>query len=96
MVTFTSDYYSKSAEITITVTPISLEDATVTVSNLTYNDNPQEPTVTVKLGDETLRRDNDYTVQVAKQTDAGSYKLTSRVGAAIPARSKTWSGRSSR
>lgn len=34
LVTFTSDYYSKSAEITITVTPISLEDATVTVSNL--------------------------------------------------------------
>ena len=75
-VTFTSDYYSKSAEITITVTPISLVGATVTVSNLTYNGNPQEPTVMVKLGDETLSRDNDYTVQVTKQTDAGSYKLT--------------------
>ena len=79
-VTFTSDYYSKSAEITITVTPISLEDATVTVSNLTYNGNPQEPTVTVKLGDETLSRDNDYTVQVTKQTDAGRYKLTIKGG----------------
>lgn len=75
-VTFTSDGYSKSAEITITVTPISLVGATVTVSNLTYNGNPQEPTVTVKLGYETLSRDNDYTVQVAKQTDAGSYTLT--------------------
>ena len=80
LVTFTSDYYSKSAEITITVTPISLEDATVTVSNLTYNGNPQEPTVTVKLGDETLSRDNDYTVQVTKQTDASSYKLTIKGG----------------
>lgn len=80
LVTFTSDYYSKSAEITITVTPISLEDATVTVSNLTYNGNPQEPTVTVKLGDETLSRDNDYTVQVTKQTNAGSYKLTIKGG----------------
>ena len=79
-VTFTSDGYSKSAEITITVTPISLVGATVTVSNLTYNGNPQEPTVTVKLGDETLSRDNDYTVQVAKQTDAGSYKLTIKGG----------------
>ena len=79
-VTFTSDYYSKSAEITITVTPISLEGATVTVSNLTYNGNPQEPTVTVKLGDETLSRDNDYTVQVTKQTNAGSYKLTIKGG----------------
>ena len=79
-VTFTSDYYSKSAEITITVTPISLVGAAVTVSNLTYNGNPQEPTVTVKLGDETLSRDNDYTVQVTKQTDAGSYKLTIKGG----------------
>lgn len=79
-VTFTSDYYSKSAEITITVTPISLVGATVTVSNLTYNGNPQEPTVTVKLGDETLSRDNDYTVQVTKQTNAGSYKLTIKGG----------------
>lgn len=76
----TSDYYSKSAEITITVTPISLVGATVTVSNLTYNGNPQEPMVTVKLGDETLSRDNDYTVQVTKQTDAGSYKLTIKGG----------------
>ena len=76
----TSDGYSKSAEITITVTPISLVGATVTVSNLTYNGNPQEPTVTVKLGDETLSRDNDYTVQVTKQTDAGSYKLTIKGG----------------
>ena len=80
LVTCTSDYYSKSAEITITVTPISLVGATVTVSNLTYNGNPQEPTVTVKLGDETLSRDNDYTVQVTKQTDAGSYKLTIKGG----------------
>ena len=79
-VTFTSDYYSKSAEITITVTPISLVGATVTVSNLTYNGNLQEPTVTVKFGDETLSRDNDYTVQVTKQTDAGSYKLTIKGG----------------
>ena len=76
----TSDHYSKSAEITITVTPISLVGATVTVSNLTYNGNPQEPMVTVKLGDETLSRDNDYTVQVTKQTDAGSYKLTIKGG----------------
>ena len=76
----TSDGYSKSAEITITVTPISLEGATVTVSNLTYNGNLQEPTVTVKFGDETLSRDNDYTVQVTKQTDAGSYKLTIKGG----------------
>ena len=80
LVICTSGGYSKSAEITITVTPISLEGAEVTVSNLTYNGNLQEPTVTVKLGDETLSRDNDYTVQVTKQTNAGSYKLTIKGG----------------
>ena len=75
-VTFTSDDYSKSAEITVTVTPVSLEDAEVTVQSPTYNGKLQEPKVTVKLGDKTLSRDNDYTMEVAKQTDAGSYKLT--------------------
>ena len=61
LVICTSGGYSKSAEITITVTPISLEGATVTVKDLTYNGQEQFPTVTVKLGDETLSRDNDYT-----------------------------------
>lgn len=79
-VTFTSDGYSKSAEITVTVTPVSLEDAEVTVQNPTYNGKEQSPTVTVKLGDKTLSRDNDYSVQVTKQIDAGSYKLTIKGG----------------
>lgn len=79
-VTFTSDGYSKSKEITITVTPVSLKGATVTVQNPTYNSKLQEPKVTVKLGDKTLSRDNDYSVQVTKQTDAGSYKLTIKGG----------------
>ena len=76
----TSEGYSKSAEITITVTPVSLKGATVTVQNPTYNGNLQEPKVTVKLGDKTLSRDNDYTMEVTKQTDASSYKLTIKGG----------------
>ena len=72
----TSDGYSKSKEITITVTPISLECAEVTVQNPTYNGIAQEPEVTVKLGDKTLWKDNDYNMVVTKQTDAGSYQLT--------------------
>ena len=79
-VTFTSDGYSKSAEITVTVTPVSLAGAEVTVQSPTYNGKEQSPTVTVKLGDKTLSRDNDYSVQVTKQTDAGSYKLTIKGG----------------
>ena len=76
----TSDGYSKSAEITVTVTPVSLAGAEVTVQNPTYNGKLQEPKVTVKLGDKTLSRDNDYTMEVTKQTDAGSYKLTIKGG----------------
>ena len=76
----TSDGYSKSAEITVTVTPVSLAGAEVTVQNPTYNGKEQSPTVTVKLGDKTLSRDNDYTMEVTKQTDAGSYKLTIKGG----------------
>lgn len=76
LVTCTSDGYSKSKEITITVTPISLECAEVTVQNPTYNGKEQGPEVTVKLGDKTLGKDNDYNMEVTKQTDAGSYQLT--------------------
>ena len=75
-VTFTSDYYSKSAEITITVTPISLECAEVTVQNPTYNGKEQGPEVTVKLGEKTLVKGKDFSVFAEKQTNAGSYKLT--------------------
>lgn len=73
----TSDGYSKSKEITITVTPISLECAEVTVQNPTYNGKEQGPEVTVKLGDKTLWKDNDYNMEeVTKQINAGSYQLT--------------------
>lgn len=76
LVTCTSGGYSKSAEITITVTPISLECAEVTVQNPTYNGKEQRPEVTVKLGDKTLGKGNDYNMEVTKHTDAGSYQLT--------------------
>lgn len=79
-VTFTSDHYSKSAEITITVTPISLVGAEVTVQNPTYNSKEQGPEVTVTLDGKTLRKDNDYNMKVPKQIDAGSYKLTIKGG----------------
>ena len=72
----TSGGYSKSAEITVTVTPVSLAGAEVTVQNPTYNGKPQEPKVTVTLGDKTLWKDNDYNMEVTKWTDAGSYQLT--------------------
>ena len=72
----TSGGYSKSAEITITVTPISLEGATVTVKDLTYNGQEQFPTVTVKLGETTLTQNTDFYVDATMQTNADSYTLT--------------------
>ena len=72
----TSDGYSKSAEITITVTPISLEGAEVTVENPTYNGQEQSPAVTVKLGEKTLTRGTDFYVDATMQTNVGSYTLT--------------------
>lgn len=76
LVTCTSGGYSKSAEITITVTPISLECAEVTVQNPTYNGNEQNPEVTVTLDGKTLVKGNDFSVYAPKQTDAGNYTLT--------------------
>ena len=76
----TSDGYSKSKEITITVTPVSLECAEVTVQNPTYNGKEQGPEVTVTLDGKTLRKDNDYNMEVTKQINAGSYQLTIKGG----------------
>ena len=74
--TATSDGYPKSVDITVKVTPISLEGATVTVKDLTYNGQKQFPTVTVKLGETTLTKNTDFDVNATMQTNAGSYKLT--------------------
>ena len=74
--TATSDGYPKSVDITVEVTPISLEGAEVTVQNPTYNGMEQGPEVTVTLDGKTLRKDNDYNMEVTKQINAGSYQLT--------------------
>lgn len=74
--TATSDGYPKSVDITVNVTPISLEGAEVTVQNPTYNGNEQNPEVTVTLDGKTLVKGNDFSVYAPKQTDAGNYTLT--------------------
>lgn len=74
--TATSDGYPKSVDITVKVTPISLEGATVTVQNPTYNGKTQFPTVTVTLGGKPLTKNTDFYVDATMQTDAGSYTLT--------------------
>ena len=90
LVTFTSDYYSKSAEITITVTKIDLANATVTIDPW-YTDgkvrfNPYAPETaalsflsTVKVtanGKEDKLSASDFTCTGATATQVGNYKLT--------------------
>ena len=75
-VTFTSDGYSKSAEIIVTVAAAGIADAKVEASSLTYDGTAQTPGVTVSLGGTKLTQDTDYTVDVMAQTNAGSYTLT--------------------
>ena len=70
------DGYEKECEFSVTVTPISIADADVTVKNPTYSGAAQTPKLTVKLGEKVLTENKDYTVAVAAQTDAGSYQLT--------------------
>ena len=75
--TATSDGYPKSVDITVKVTPISLEGAEVTVKDLTYNGQKQFPTVTVKLDENTtLTKGTDFDVDATMQANAGSYTLT--------------------
>ena len=91
-VTFTSDYYSKSAEITITVTKIDLANATVTIdpwpmdgkvsfipSSSAASVRPflEISEITVKAnGTEGELTGSDYTYEGATATKVGKYTLT--------------------
>lgn len=90
-VTFTSDHYSKSAEISITVTKIDLANAQVTISDWpadgkfrfypyaskTVAFDPLIKAVTVTAnGKEDRLSDSDFTYTGAAATQVGNYKLT--------------------
>ena len=72
----TCDNYPLIKDISITVTPVDLNNATVKIASLTYNGSEQSPKVEVKLGDQILNASTDYTVDVTPQIDAGTYTLT--------------------
>lgn len=89
-VTFTSDGYSKSAEITITVTKIDLANATVSIESWPTDGKfrfyPYAPETAalgfwsaVKVtanGKEDTLKENDYTYEGATATRVGKYTLT--------------------
>ena len=89
-VTFTSDYYSKSADITITVEKIDLANATVTIEpwhadgKFRFYPYASETAALSSLsvvkvtanGKEYTLSNNDYTYEGATATQVGNYKLT--------------------
>ena len=74
----TYDGYATGRSIQFTVTKADLSNATVKVTNPTYNGNPQKPIVTVKMGEKVLVENTDYTVNVAQQANVreNDYTLT--------------------
>ena len=74
----TYDGYATSRSIQFTVTKADLSNATVKVTNPTYNGNPQKPIVTVKMGEKVLVENTDYTVNVTQQANVreNDYTLT--------------------
>ena len=81
-VTFTPsdevNYKPASAKVKVTITPVSIADAVITLdgTQLVYNRAEQEKAITaVKAGAFTLTA-GDYTVTGSKATDAGTHTLT--------------------
>ena len=70
--------YATGRSVQFTVTKADLSNATVKVTNPTYNGNPQKPIVTVKMGETILAENTDYTVDVTQQTNVreNDYTLT--------------------
>lgn len=74
----TYDGYATGRSIQFTVTKADLSNATVKVTNPTYNGNLQKPIVTVKMGETILAENTDYTVDVKQRTNVSEndYTLT--------------------
>lgn len=68
--------YATGRSVQFTVTKADLSNATVKVTNPTYNGNPQKPIVTVKMGETILAENTDYTVDVTQQTNVSENDCT--------------------
>ncbi|MDY4516110.1 MAG: hypothetical protein SPD93_06390 [Lachnospiraceae bacterium] len=71
-------YKGKNAYITFKINAKSVAKTTVTLSktSYTYSGSAFEPTVTVKDGSKTLKKDTDYSVKYANNTNAGTATVT--------------------
>ena len=68
--------YATGRSVQFTVTKADLSNATVEVTNPTYNGDKQSPAIKVSLDGKTLTENTNYTADITPQTDAGSYQLT--------------------
>ena len=65
-----------SATCTVTVTPLDIKKAVITVKDQTYTGRPLKPEVTVKVSGKKLKAGTDYTIEFANNTKAGTAKVT--------------------
>ena len=63
----TQDFTIKAADLS--------DDADVTIENQTYTGKALEPTVTVKVGDKTLKQGKDFEVEYSDNTEPGTAKV---------------------
>lgn len=66
--------YSGTKLVPFTITPCSMSEITVSdiTSKFIYNGNARKPTITVKHGDTTLVKGQDYTVSYSNNTNVGT------------------------
>ncbi len=75
--TLTTTIFGKTVTATVTVTPLSLASAAVTVGSVpTYAGSAVTPSVTVSLGGKTLAAGTDYTAAYSNNTKPGTAKVT--------------------
>ncbi len=62
----------KSETCTVTVKPLDIRKASITVNAQTYTGKPIKPAIAVKLNGNTLKAGTDYTVQYSNNTNVGT------------------------
>jgi uncharacterized repeat protein (TIGR02543 family) len=76
VISYGSHLSQNTGNLTVNQKAISHESITVSIPEQTYNGSALEPTVTVKDGATTLESPDDYTVEYADNTDAGTASVT--------------------
>ena len=73
-----SNYTPNAVTATLTISPLNISNATITLSqeSFTYDGSQKSPAVTVKSGSTTLKAGTDYVVTYSNNTGAGTAYVT--------------------